>query len=138
MKAVLDCNIIVMCLSSRSPYHIIYQSLIQGHFNLALSSEILLKYEEVIQKKYSIATANALVLLLKELPNVQFHTPSFRWLLIANDPYDDKYSDCAIIAGANFMVTEDKHFATLKTVPFPKITVLSIEELMQLLKKKQQ
>ena len=136
MKVVIDCNIMVMCLSSSSPYHIIYQSLIKGHFNFALSSEILLEYEEVIQKKYSVATANALVALLKELPNVRFHTPSFRWLLIANDPDDDKYSDCAITAGANFMVTEDKHFAILKTIPFPKITVLSIEEFMQLLKEK--
>ena len=136
MKVVIDCNIMVMCLSSSSPYHIIYQSLIKGHFNLALSSEILLEYEEVIQKKYSVATANALVALLKELPNVRFHTPSFRWLLIANDPDDDKYSDCAITAGANFMVTEDRHFAILKTIPFPKITVLSIEEFMQLLKEK--
>ena len=136
MKVVIDCNIMVMCLSSRSPYHIIYQSLIKGHYNLALSSEILLEYEEVIQKKYSVATASALVALLKELPNVRLHTPSFRWLLIANDPDDDKYSDCTINSGANFMVTEDKHFAILKTIPFPKITVLSIEEFIQLLKVK--
>ena len=78
MKAVLDCNILVMCLSSKSPYHIIYQSLIKGKFNLAISSEILLEYQEILQQKYSIPTANALVALLKELPNVQFCTPFYK------------------------------------------------------------
>jgi len=34
MTVVLDCNILVMCLTSRSPFHIIYQSLIKGKFNL--------------------------------------------------------------------------------------------------------
>jgi hypothetical protein len=33
MKVVPDCNILVMCLSSKSPYHFIYQSLIKGKFN---------------------------------------------------------------------------------------------------------
>ena len=97
---------------------------------------IILENPHSNESCHRVATANALVALLKELPNVRFHTPSFRWLLIANDPDDDKYSDCAITAGANFMVTEDKHFAILKTIPFPKITVLSIEEFMQLLKEK--
>jgi putative PIN family toxin of toxin-antitoxin system len=136
MKVVIDCNIMVMCLSSRSTYHNIYQSLLNGYFNLALSSEILLEYEEIIQKKYSVATANAFVALLRELPNVQFHTPSFKWLLIANDPEDDKYSDCAITGGADFLVTEDKHFAILKTITFPRIKVLSIEDFSQLIKEK--
>ena len=78
MKAVLDCNILVMCLSSKSPYHIIYQLLVQGKFNLVLSSEILLEYQEILQQRCSIPTANALVALLKELPNVQFCTPFYK------------------------------------------------------------
>jgi putative PIN family toxin of toxin-antitoxin system len=133
MKVVVDCNILVMCLSSRSPYHIIYQSLINGKFNLVLSSEILLEYQEIIQEKYSVPTANALLALLKELPNVQLYTPFYKWLLVSGDPDDDKYTDCAIAGGANFIVTEDNHFAILKTIPFPKIEVLSIDEFIQLL-----
>jgi putative PIN family toxin of toxin-antitoxin system len=127
MKVVIDCNILVMCLSSKSPYHIIYQSLVQGKFNLVLSTEILLEYQEVLQQKYSVPTANALVALLKELPNVHFHTPFYNWMLINADPDDNKYADCAIAGSANFIVTEDKHFGVLKAIPFPAITVLSID-----------
>ena len=133
MKVVIDCNILVMCLSSKSPYHIIYQLLVQGKFNLVLSSEILLEYQEVLQQKYSVPTANALVALLKELPNVTFHTPFYNWLLIKADPDDNKYTDCAIAGSANFIITEDKHFRVLKTISFPKITVLSIDNFIQFL-----
>lgn len=45
MTVVIDCNIFVMCLTSRSPYHIIYQALVQKKYNLAVSVEILLEYK---------------------------------------------------------------------------------------------
>ena len=137
MKVVLDCNILVMCLTSRSSYHIIYKALIQRKFYLAISSEILLEYEEVLQQKYNVTTANAFVALLKELPNVQFYTPFYNWMLIAADPDDNKYTDCAIAGSANFIVTEDKHFAVLNTIPFPKIAVLSIDQFINLLIEKE-
>jgi uncharacterized protein len=133
MTVVIDCNILVMCLTSRSPYYIIYQSLIQAKFNLAVSTEILLQYEEIIQQKYGIATASAFIALLKELPNVPYSVSHYKWQLIA-DSDDNKYTDCAISGAASFLVTEDKHFSVLKIIPFPRITVISIDEFKELLK----
>jgi predicted nucleic acid-binding protein len=51
MTVVIDCNIFVMCLTSNSHYHLIYQALVTGKFNLAVSVDIMLEYEEVIQRK---------------------------------------------------------------------------------------
>jgi putative PIN family toxin of toxin-antitoxin system len=133
MTVVIDCNILVMCLTSRSPYYIIYQSLIHAKFNLAVSTEILLEYEEIIQQKYGIATASAFIALLKELPNVPYSVSHYKWQLIA-DSDDNKYTDCAISGAASFLVTEDKHFSVLKIIPFPRITVISIDEFKELLK----
>lgn len=133
MTVVIDCNIFVMCLTSRSPYHIIYKALIQGKYNLAITSEILLEYEEIIQQKYGLSTANALMALLKELPNVSFYTTYYRWHLINTDADDNKYSDCAITGRANYLVTEDKHFDILSTIGFPKLTTLSIDEFASML-----
>ena len=48
MKAVVDCNILVTCLSRRSPYHHIYTFLVAGKFELIVSQDILFEYEEVI------------------------------------------------------------------------------------------
>lgn len=57
MTVVIDCNIFVVCLTSRSPYHYIYRSLIAGKFELLISDDILLEYEEIIQQKYGVTTA---------------------------------------------------------------------------------
>lgn len=135
MVIVLDCNILVMSLTSRSPYHGIFQSMVKGEFDLAINEEILLEYEEIIQIKYGTRTADSLIALLKELPNVRFTNTYYKWNLIDADPEDNKYVDCAISSGASFLVTEDKHFSVLASIPFPKLSVLSIDGFMKLLNK---
>lgn len=132
MVIVLDCNILVMSLTSKSPYHRIFQSLVHGSFDLAINEEILLEYEEIIQLKYGIRTAASLIALLKELPNVRFTNTYYRWNLIEADPEDNKYVDCAINSGASFLVTEDKHFSILVSIPFPKLSVLSIDRFLKI------
>ena len=60
MTVVIDCNVLVMCLSSRSAWHSIYQFLVAGKYTLAVTDDIVLEYEEIIQKKYGIATPTLL------------------------------------------------------------------------------
>jgi len=129
----MDCNIIVMSLTSKSPYHLIFQSMIKGKFEIAINREILLEYEEIIQLKYGLRTAGSFITLLKELPNVHFINTYYKWLLIDPDPEDNKYVDCAIAAGASYLVTKDRHFSILSTIPFPKLPVLSIDRFMEML-----
>ena len=133
MTVVIDCNVLVMCLTSRSPWHIIYQSLVAGKFDLAVTDEIVLEYEEIIQKKYGVSTANSFISLLSELPNVHYLNTYYRWKLIETDPDDNKYCDCAVAGKADYLVTEDNHFNVLKTIPFPKISSLSIDEFAAML-----
>lgn len=134
MTVVIDCNILVMCLTTRSPYHIIFQSLLGGKFNLAVSTDILLEYEEVIQRKYNFATAHNLGVLLTELPNVYYIHNHYQWQLIEADHDDNKYCDCAISGQASYIVTEDKHFDALKKIPFPSVTAISIDQFLEVLK----
>lgn len=62
-----------------------------------------------------------------ELPNVFYSRVFFRWNLIA-DPDDNKFVDCYVASGATYLITHDSHFSILKTVAFPKVNVVSIEE----------
>ncbi|MCY7293340.1 MAG: PIN domain-containing protein [Ferruginibacter sp.] len=114
-------------MTSKSPYHNIYKALVKGHFELAITNEILLEYQEVMQEKYGLVTANSFIALLIELPNVKFINTYYYWSLIANDPDDNKYCDCAIAGKAKYLVTEDKHFQILKTIPFPLLETISID-----------
>lgn len=134
MRVVLDCNILVTCLTSRSPYHNIYRSLINGKFELGVTSEILLEYDEIITLKYGQTTAGAFLALLSELPNVQFINTYYQWNLISADPDDNKYCDCAIAFNTDYLVTEDRHFNILTTVPFPHVQTVSLEQFMNILK----
>lgn len=133
MNVVLDCNILVVCLTSCSPYHKIYQSLISAKYNLAVTSEILLEYEEIITEKYGKTTAGAFLALLSELPNVKFINTYYQWNLISADADDNKYCDCAIASNAEYLITEDGHFKILKAIDFPKVQTLGIEQFMELL-----
>lgn len=117
----------------RPPYHFIYQSLIKGEFHLAITSDILLEYEEVLQHKYSATTAQTFVTLLNELPNVKYMDPQYKWRLISVDPDDNKYCDCAIIGQAAYIVTEDRHFDVLKNISFPSLSVISIDRFLEIL-----
>ncbi len=91
----------------------------------------MFEYEEIIQQKYNVPTAAAFVALLKKLPNVQFYTSYYKWLLIDADPDDNTYADCAIAGDVHYLVSEDRHFQVLKNISFPKITVLSINDFIQ-------
>lgn len=127
MTVVIDCNILVMCITTRSPYHIIYRALTTGTFHLAVTTDILLEYHKIISQKYSTATAAAFTALLHELPNVHLITTHYHCRLITADPDDNKYCDCAVAGQADYIVTEDRHFALLETVSFPPLRTLTID-----------
>lgn len=135
MRVVIDCNILVISLTSRSPYHNIFQALVKGNFDLILSSEIMLEYHEIIERKYGLNTAESFSALLCELPNVDFIKTYYQWNLIEADADDNKYCDCAVAGKADFIVTEDKHFNVLANVPFPPIKAISIDEFSETLRK---
>jgi predicted nucleic acid-binding protein len=60
-------------------------------------------------------------------PNVEKVTVFFNWNLITADPDDNKFVDCFISAGTQYIVTNDKHFNVLKEIAFPKIQVINIK-----------
>jgi len=82
MKVVIDTNVLVSALSRKSQYHWIIQQIPDEKFDLHITSEILLEYEEILIRKYSHTVANNFIASLKELPNV-FQTiamtPFLRW-----------------------------------------------------------
>ncbi|MCY7310344.1 MAG: putative toxin-antitoxin system toxin component, PIN family [Chitinophagaceae bacterium] len=127
MTVILDCNILVMCLTSRSPYHIIYKSFVSGKFELIITTDILLEYEEIIQQKYGTPTAKSFIALLGELPNVHFVTSYYHWQLITTDPDDNKYCDAAVAGRADYILSEDKHFDILQNISFPPLSIISID-----------
>lgn len=127
MLFVIDTNIFVSSLSSKSQYHWVIDKLMDEEYELAVNSEILLEYEEILKQKYSLTVANAFLQSLQELPNVHFITTYFQWNLL-NDPDDNKFVDVAVAANARYLVSEDNDFNVLKSVDFPRVEVLRIND----------
>lgn len=127
-KIVLDTNVFLVSLPSHHAYHWIFQTLLQGQFNLCVTTEILLEYQEIVAQRYGLAKIDATLDFLLLLPNVQLVTPYFRYPLIESDPSDNKFVECAVMAGADFIVSNDRHFQVLKNIEFPPVKILKYEE----------
>ena len=70
---------------------------------------------------------------LPNLKNTAKISPTFRFLLIKDDPDDDKFVECAVAGNADFIVSHDKRFDILKTIDFPVVDVITIEEFREIL-----
>jgi putative PIN family toxin of toxin-antitoxin system len=127
MKVVLDTNIFLVSISRKSPFHWIFEALLSGRFTLCLTNEIISEYEEIIAFHMGKELADATLKLLIELENVEKVNIYFRWNLI-KDADDNKFSDCALACGANYLVTHDTDFNVLKKLGFPKVPIITAAE----------
>ena len=75
---------------------------------------MLLEYEEVVLRSSGAArwadVGRAFELMSLLHGNIQSIKPSFRFRMITGDPDDDAFADCAIVANADFIITNDHHF----------------------------
>ena len=130
-NVVIDTNSLIMAVSSRSPYHKIWQSFLAGDYCLCISNEILEEYAEVIARNISVNAARYILYTIMERKNVRQISPSYKWNLITADPDDNKFVDCDIAANARCIVTEDHHFNVLKEIDFPSVDVMDIDEFLK-------
>jgi len=127
-RIVIDTNVIVASLAKRSPIHWIIEDLLAEKFILCVNEDILLEYEEILKRKYSVAVADSFLSALKELDNVVYTGVFYHLNLIKLDYDDNKFADCAFAGNVDFLITNDKHFNSLKRLDFPKISVMNIVE----------
>lgn len=127
MNIVLDTNSLIMSIAPKSPYRSIWNAFLRGDYNLCVSNEIIEEYSEVLARNLSPRISEAIVYAILTHPNIIRKDPHFTFGLIEADKDDNKFVDCAIAANAKCIVTEDKHFKILETIPFPKVEVLGID-----------
>jgi len=134
MRIVLDINVLLVSLPVSRKYRPIFDALKAEAFTLLISNETLTEYEEKIGEKTKPEIAENVVRLLLNLPNVErISNIYYRWNLIANDPDDNKYTDCALAANATYVVSDDADFRVLKQTPFPPLQLLTSDEFLEIL-----
>lgn len=133
LKIVLDTNIILASAYHLSPYHVILENLIDDNFELFVTTEIMLEYEEKLSSKFNLLFAEKIICAINEIDNTNYIDIYFNLNLIINDADDNKLVDCAFACNADYIVTNDKHFNVLQTIDFPNIKVISIQEFVNIL-----
>lgn len=134
MKIVLDTNSLIQSIPRHSRYHAVWESLVEGENVLCISNEILEEYIEILQRLTDYETAELIVKTIVNSPFAELITPYYHFQMIQTDPDDNKFVDCAIAAGARYIVTNDHHYDILRQTPFPYVDVISLDDFANLLK----
>ena len=138
MNIVLDSNVILQVAFTEKPLKMVWEKLLTGAYTLCVTEDILFEYQEkVIDCFHNEQLANILINVLLNCPFVRRVETFFRYNLIKADADDNKFVDCALACNAKYIVTENTHFNELKSIPFPKVDVISLNEFMQLLTRPQ-
>lgn len=130
-QIVLDTNCLVQMISLHSPYRPVWQAFRDGRYTLCVSNDILTEYNEILERVANTAVAHNIVNAIARSPYTRMIDPQYRFGLIEQDPDDNKFVDCAIIAGADYIVSEDAHFRILADIPFPSVAVIRLDEFIK-------
>lgn len=132
IRFVLDTSALIPSISKKSRFRPIYDAILDGKVKLVISNDIVSEYFEKLEEKSNFMVAEHVVDSLISSRHVEFQSIHFFWQLIENDPDDNKFVDCYIAAGADYLVSNDRHFRVLKPDDFPSVQVISVEEFLKI------
>jgi uncharacterized protein len=129
MRIILDTNVLLNVFLPRSANYWIWEALLRGELTLCVTTDILLEYEEIVQRFYGNTQLTEYVIdAIVTLPNLVIKNKTFFWRLIPNDEDDEKFADCSVAAAAFCIITKDKHFNVLKNNRFPPFQIFKPQE----------
>ena len=128
LRLVVDTNVLIVSFAPNTKYSWIFDALFAGKFELAISNEVLLEYQEQLSFRYGLTKTDASLDFLLLLPNVVLSEPYYLWNLVESDEDDNKFVDCYISSQADYLISNDKHIHRIKTNEFPQIAVLKYDE----------
>lgn len=132
-RVVIDTNCLLQILGAKSKYHSLFESFLQFGYDMCISNEVLLEYEEILRVKASPLAADLFMKVIARSRNVIRKDPYYKWRIITKDLDDNKFVDCAFVCRANYIVTNDNHFQEAANSPFPTFNVISLDDFAKLM-----
>ncbi|ULJ72497.1 PIN domain-containing protein [Rhizobium gallicum] len=102
--------------SSRGASHQLLREMLAGDVPFAVSPAVALEYEDVLKRPGVLGDEPWLsedeidTVLDAVFSQAHLVSPWFRFRPFLADPKDDIYIECALTAGATFVVSSDRHF----------------------------
>lgn len=116
MRVCIDTNVLLQARAQKHRFGCILQSCAFGRMEWAVSNGIVTEYREIMDMLGGQGAVNALhgLLTLAAARGTLIHLePAFQFNIVTHDADDNKFTDCAIAAHADYVITEDRHFAPL-------------------------
>ncbi|WP_438749708.1 putative toxin-antitoxin system toxin component, PIN family [Pararhizobium sp. O133] len=114
---VVDANVVLSAFrSSNGASHFLVRKMIGGDVPFSVSPAVALEYEDVLKRpgilgeKTWASHGDIDTVLDAVFSRAKLVSPWFRFRPFLNDPKDDLYIECALAAGANTIVSSDRHF----------------------------
>lgn len=119
---VLDTNIIISAIVFGGKPRDILTLIIEGKFRLAVSEEILSEIRGVLTGKKFRYPPQSAHTILNEIEFLSYLVnPTVKIHKITKDTDDNKFLECAVTAGADFIISGDIHLLKLGTYKNIKI-----------------
>ena len=117
MIVCIDTNTLLQGREPKHPFFPILDAVVAGRLTWALSNRILTEYEEIVTASAGPEAWRKLGRLMELIAattgTLLWISPHFQFRVISADPDDNAFTDCAIAANADYVITEDRHFAPL-------------------------
>jgi putative PIN family toxin of toxin-antitoxin system len=110
LKVVLDTNVLISAILFGGKPRQILEKAIRGEIRLCLSEPILEELKGVLQRSKFDYSPEMIQVILTELTGVsEFVNPSKTIDVVSEDPEDNRILECAVEAGANYVISGDFH-----------------------------
>ena len=116
MEVCIDTNTI---LQARKPSHRFFRILdavVVGRMTWVVSNRVVTEYEEITCRSAGTTAWQNLRMLMELIERsgqLRWVSPHYQFRVISTDPDDNAFTDCAIAAHADYVITEDRDFAPL-------------------------
>lgn len=134
MKIVFDTNIYISAfVIPGGNAEKAYLHAINGDFELCTSVSILTELARKLDEKFGWEKQKIVQLIasISDLATVLKTTP---WLKVLSDEPDNRILECALKAGANFLVTGDKHLLKLRN--YGDFEIIKLSNFLRMLQQK--
>jgi putative PIN family toxin of toxin-antitoxin system len=128
VKIVLDTNSFISCIGKRSPYRNVFDAFLNQKFELCVSTEMLLEYEEKFNQFWGEQVSHNLLGTILTAENASLYDIFYFFHLVEGDKDDNKFSDTYLSANADILVSNDKHLLLLNQKEFPSVRVITLED----------
>lgn len=116
MTVCIDTNVLLQARAKRHHYGPLLDGITFSLMRLAVSQRILSEYQEIITAKAGAHAWNvmdAFLTVADKAGDLVWVSPHYQFHVIGTDPDDNAFTDCAIAAHADYVITSDGHFAPL-------------------------